>query len=89
MESKGGKWVHIGVWGLCSEGVWADLGWGGAQADLEGLLHTEGGASAGATGRCQRGSKQARRPGEQSRVRMRGVRVETEQEEPGVTSIKK
>ena len=26
---------------------------------------------------------------QESRVRMRGVRVETEQEEPGVTSIKK
>ena len=34
---------------------------GGAQADLERLLHTEGWASTGAIGRCPRGSGQARR----------------------------
>ena len=39
---------------------------GGAQVDLEKLLHTEGGASAGATGRCPRCSGQARR--EESRA---------------------
>ena len=61
---------------------------GGTQADLERLLHTKGGVNRGATGRCPRGSGQARKPGEQSRVRMRGVRAETEQEEPGVTPIK-
>ena len=59
-------------------------GGGGAQADLERLLLTEGGASAGATVRCPRGSGQG---GQESRVRMRGVRAKTEQE-TGVTASK-
>ena len=48
-------------------------------ADLERLLNTEGRVSAGATGRCPRGSGQG---GQENRVIMRGVRVEPEQEEP-------
>ena len=60
-------------------------GGAGAQADLERLLLTEAGASAGATGRCPRGSGQG---GQESRVRMRGVRAETEQE-TGVTASKR
>ena len=40
------------------------VGRGGAQADLERLLLTEGGASAGATGRCPRGSGQGGRRAE-------------------------
>ena len=45
---------------------------GGAQADLERLLHTEGWASAGATGRCPRCSGQARTPGEQELIKNEG-----------------
>ena len=63
MESEG---VHTGVWGLCSEGLLADLG-RGAPADLERLLLTEGGAGAGATGRCPRGSGQGGRKAELSK----------------------
>ena len=71
--------------GLCSEGCkQISEGEAGAQADLERLLLAEGGASAGATGRCPRGSGQG---GQESRVRMRGVRAETEQE-TGVTASK-
>lgn len=40
---------------------------GGAQADLERLLLTEGGASAGATGRCPRDSGQGGRRAELSK----------------------
>ena len=45
------------LWGraLLRDGV-SRSDWGGAQADLERLLLTEGGATAGATGRCPRGS---------------------------------
>ena len=44
----------------------ADLG-RGAPADLERLLLTEGGAGAGATGRCPRGSGQGGRRAELSK----------------------
>ena len=46
------------------EQIW---GSGGAQADLERLLLTEGGATAGATGRCPRGSGQGGRRAELSK----------------------
>ena len=59
---------------------------GGAQADLERLLLSEGGAGAGATGRCPRRSGQGGRRAELSKNE--GVRVETEQEEPGGTSVR-
>ena len=75
---------HWGVRALLRGRVSRSRGEGGAQADLERLLLTEGGASAGATGRCPRGSGQG---GQESRVRMRGVRAETEQE-TGVTASK-
>ena len=77
MESEGGS-PHWGVRPLLRGGC--EQIWGGgaeAQADLERLLLTEGGASAGATGRCPSGSGQG---AQESRVRMRGVRAETEQE---------
>ena len=85
MESEGGS-PHWGVRPLLKRGLGADLGGrgAGAQADLERLLLTEGGVSARATGRCPRGSGQG---GQESRVRMRGVRAETEQE-TGVTASK-
>ena len=76
---------HWGVRALLRGGceqIWG--GGAGAQADLERLLLTEGGASAGATVRCSRGSGKG---GQESRVRMRGVRAETEQE-TGVTASK-
>ena len=76
MESEG---VHTGVWGLCSEGLLADLG-RGAPADLERLLLTEGGGVQGPRGGAQ--GVQDKEAGEQSWVRMRGVRAEPEQEEP-------
>ena len=84
-----GEWRKestLGCEASAQRGLWADLGGGGAgaQADLERLLLTEGGASAGATGRCPRGSGQG---AQESRVRMRGVRAETEQE-TGVTASK-
>ena len=63
-ESEGGKRVHTVGGGLCGEG-WEQI-WRGAQADLERLLLTEGGASAGATGKMPkvfRTSKEARRAG--------------------------
>ena len=50
---------HWGVRALLREGVSRCGGWG-AQADLERLLLIEGGVSTGATGRCPRGSRQAR-----------------------------
>ena len=59
-------------------------GRGGAQADLERLLLTEEGAGAEATGEMPKGFRTRR---QESRVRMRGLRVETEQEEPGVTPV--
>ena len=43
------------------EQIW---GWGGAQADLERLLLTEGGVGAGAMERCPRGSGQRGRRAE-------------------------
>ena len=46
---------HWGVRALLRGGV-SRSGRGGAQADLERLLLTEGGASAGAIRRCLRGS---------------------------------
>ena len=53
------------LWGraLLRDGV-SRSGGGGAQADLERLLLTEGGATAGATGRCPRGSGQGGRRAE-------------------------
>ena len=84
MESEGGS-PHWGVRPLL-RGGWEQI-WGGgagAQADLERLLLTEEGASAGTTVRCPRGSGQG---GQKSRVRMRGVTAKTEQE-TGVTASK-
>ena len=88
METEGGSESTLGCGSSAQRSCEQIWGAGGAQADLERLLHTEGGASAEATGRCPRGSGQARRSGEQSRVRMMGVRAETEQEEPGGTPVR-
>ena len=52
-------------------------GGGGAQADLERLLLTEGGASAGATGEMPKGFRTKR---QEKGVRMRGMWAKTEQE---------
>ena len=52
---KGEVSSHWGVRALLREGV-SRSGRGGAQADLERLLLTEGGVSAGAIRRCLRGS---------------------------------
>ena len=57
---KEGSEFTLGCQGSAQSGceqIWR----GGAQADLERLLHTEGWASTGAIGRCPRGSGQARR----------------------------
>ena len=54
---KEGSESTLGCEGSAQSGceqIWG----GGAQADLERLLLIEGGASTGATGRCQRGSGQ-------------------------------
>lgn len=61
--------------GGCEE-IW---GGGGTQADLERLLHTEGWVSAGDTREMPKAFRTRR---QESRVRMREVRAETEQEEP-------
>ena len=53
-------------------------GWGGAQAELERLPLTEGGAGAGATGEMPKGFRTSKDIGEQSQVRMREVRAEME-----------
>ena len=59
---------HWGVRALLRGGVSRSRGEGGAQADLERLLHTEGWASAGATGRCRghREFRTSKEAGEQS-----------------------
>ena len=61
---KGGGESTLGCEGSAQsryEQIW---GGGGAQADLERLLLTEGGADAGAPGRCPRGSGQRGRRAE-------------------------
>ena len=58
---KEGSESTLGCEGSAQRRVSRSGGGGGAQADLERLLHTEGWASAGATGRCPRYSGQARR----------------------------
>ena len=58
---KEGSESTLGCEGSAQRRVSRSGGGGGAQADLERLLHTEGWASAGAMGRCPRCSGQARR----------------------------
>ena len=96
-EDKKEKQTSSGGWRVKEEvsphrGVRALLrGAVSRSGEAEGLRQTWRGCStqgAGATGRFTRGSGQARRPGEQIRIRMRGVRAETEQEEPRGTPIR-
>ena len=86
MESKGGKWVHTGVWGLPWEGVEQISGRGrGSGRPGEAAPHRGMGGCRGHRGDVQ--GVQDKEIREQSWVKMRGVRVETEQEEPGVTPV--
>ena len=55
---KEGSESTLGCEGSPQRGCEQIWGWGGAQADLERLVLTEGGVSAGAMGRCPRGSGQ-------------------------------
>ena len=61
---KEGSESTLGCEGSAQRRVSRSGGGGGAQADLERLLLTEGGADAGAPGRCPRGSGQRGRRAE-------------------------
>jgi len=61
---KEGSESTLGCEGSPQRGCEQIWGWGGAQADLERLVLTEGGVSAGAMGRCPRGSGQGGRRAE-------------------------
>ena len=61
---KKGSESTLGCEGCAQRGCEQIWGWGGAQADLERLLLTEAETSAGAMGRCLRGSGQGGRRAE-------------------------
>ena len=64
---KEGRDSTLGSEGSAQMGCEQMWGRGGAQADLERLLYTEGGAGAGTTGRCPRVSAQGHRGAELSK----------------------
>ena len=61
---KEGSEFTLGCEGSAQRGCKQICGGGGTQVDLEKLLHTEGWASTGATGRCPRCSGQGGRRAE-------------------------